>query len=177
VSLAAGPEIVLAPSSLVALVGPAGAGKTTFAAAHFKPSQVLSSDQCRLLVADDEGDPSASAAAFAVLYFIAARRARRGRLTVVDATNVRPQDRQRVLWLGQRQRRPAIAIVFGLPLEVCLAQNQARVERQVEAGVIRDQWKQMPASAGVVAGEGFGAVYWFQSAAEAASARVTVEGA
>jgi protein phosphatase len=171
------PEIVLPASSLVALVGPAGAGKTTFAGAHFKPSEVLSSDQCRLLVADDEGDQSASAAAFAVLYFIAARRARRGRLTVVDATNVRPQDRQRVLWLGQRHRRPAIAIVFGLPLEVCLAQNQARVKRQVEAAVIRDQWERMPASAGAVAGEGFGAVYWFRTAAEAASALVSVEGA
>jgi len=95
-------EIELDPGSLVALVGPAGAGKTTFAAAHFKPSQVLSSDQARLLVSDDEADQSASAAAFAVLYFIVARRARRGRLTVVDATNVRPQDRQRVLWLAQR---------------------------------------------------------------------------
>jgi protein phosphatase len=177
VSVATNPEVILPPSSLVALVGPAGAGKTTFAAAHFKPSQVLSSDQCRLLVADDEADQSASAAAFAVLYFIAARRARRGRLTVVDATNVRPQDRQRVLWLAQRHRRPAIAIVFALPLEVCLAQNQARVARQVEAGVIQDQWTQMPTSAGAVAGEGFAAVYWFDSAAGAGSALVTVEGA
>ena len=174
-SLPGGPEIVLPASSLVALIGPAGAGKTTFAAAHFKPSQVLSSDQCRLLVADDEGDQSASAAAFAVLYFIAARRARRGRLTVIDATNVRPQDRQRVVWLAQRHRRPAIAIVFGLALEVCLAQNQARLDRQVEAGVIRDQWKQMPGSAGRVAGEGFGAVHWFHTPAEAASALVRVE--
>ena len=51
-------EIVLPPSSLVALVGPAGAGKSSFAAANFKPSEVLSSDQCRLLVSDDEGDQS-----------------------------------------------------------------------------------------------------------------------
>jgi protein phosphatase len=166
-------EIVLPPSALVALVGPAGAGKTTFAAAHFKPSQALSSDQCRLLVSDDEGDQSASAAAFAVLYFIAARRARRGRLTVVDATNVRPQDRQRVLWLGQRYRRAAIAIVFGLPLDLCLARNEARVGRQVEPGVIRDQWEQMPSSAEAVSAEGFSAVYWFHSASEIDSALVS----
>jgi protein phosphatase len=159
-------EIVLPPSALIALVGPAGAGKTTFAAAHFKPSEVLSSDQCRLLVSDDAGDQSASAPAFAVLYFIAARRARRGRLTVVDATNVRPADRQRVLWLAGRYRRSAIAIVFGLPIDLCLARSAARVERQVEAGVIREQGKQMPRSADVVAAEGFSAVYWFHSAFE-----------
>ena len=168
-------EIALPPSSLVALVGPAGAGKTTFAAAHFKPSEVLSSDQARLLVSDDEGDQSASAAAFAVLYFIAARRARRGRLTVVDATNVRPQDRQRVLWLAQRYKRPAIAIVFGLPLELCIARDQSRPGRQVGANVIRDQWEQMPKSPSVVAKEGFGAVYWFGSASEIDSALVRAE--
>ena len=166
------PEIVLPPASLVALVGPAGAGKATFAAAHFRPSEILSSDQCRLLVSDDAGDQSASASAFAVLYFIAARRARRGRLTVVDATNVRPADRQRVLWLAQRYRRPAIAFVFGLPLELCLARNRARVDRQVDPGVVGQQWEQMPRSADAVVAEGFSAVHWFHSATEAGSVLV-----
>ncbi|HEY8811744.1 MAG TPA: AAA family ATPase [Candidatus Dormibacteraeota bacterium] len=166
------PEIALPPASLVALVGPAGAGKSTFAAAHFKPSEILSSDECRLLVSDDAGDQSASAPAFAVLYFIAARRARRGRLTVVDATNVRPADRQRVLWLAHRYRRPAIAIVFDLPLELCLERNLARVERQVGAGVVREQWERMPRSADAVVAEGFSAVHWFHSATEAGSVLV-----
>jgi protein phosphatase len=165
--------MVLPPSSLVALVGPAGAGKTTFAATHFRPSEVLSSDQCRLLVSDDESNQSASAPAFAVLYFIAARRARRGRLTVVDATNVRPADRQRVLWLAERYRRPAIAIVFGLPLDLCLARNATRAGRQVEADVIRQQWEQMPGSAEAVMAEGFSAVRWFSTASDVDSALVT----
>ena len=165
--------IVLPPSSLVALVGPAGAGKSTFAAANFRPSEILSSDQCRLLVADDEGDQSASPAAFAVLYFIAARRARRGRLTVVDATNVRPADRQRVLWLAGRYRRPAIAIVFGLPLELCLARNLERAERPVQPAVVREQWERMPRSAEAVVAEGFNAVHWFHTATEAGQAVVS----
>jgi protein phosphatase len=169
-----GTEILLPPSALVALVGPAGAGKTTFAAANFGPSQVLSSDQCRLLVADDEADMSASAAAFAVLYFIAARRARRGLLTVIDATNVRRADRQRVIWLAARHKRPAVAILFALPLELCLARNQARVGRQVEPGVVREQWAQLSASAETLGEEGFSAIYTFRDGGDGAAARVAL---
>jgi protein phosphatase len=165
-------EILMPPSVLVALVGPAGAGKSTFAAANFRPSEVLSSDQCRLLVADDEADQSASAAAFAVLYFIAARRARRGRLTVIDATNVRRADRQRLLWLADRYKRPPIAILFALPLELCLARNQARVGRQVEPAVVQEQWSQLPASAEVLVEEGFSVVYTFHGGGDAGAARV-----
>ena len=169
----AGVEIVLPPSSVVALVGAAGAGKTTFAAAHFRPSQVISSDQCRLLVADDEADQSASAAAFAVLHFIAARRARRGRLTVIDATNARRADRGRVLWVAARHRRPAIAILFALPLELCLGRNQQRAGRQVDPGVVREQWAQLPVSAEALIEEGFSAAYRFTSEAEVAAATVS----
>lgn len=169
-------EILLPSSALVALVGPAGAGKSTFAAANFRPSQILSSDQCRLLVSDDEADQSASAAAFAVLYFIAARRARRGRLTVIDATNVRRADRQRLFWLAERYKRAPIAILFALPLALCLAQNQARVGRQVEPAIVREQWQQMPASAELLLEEGFSAVYAFHAGGEAAAARIAVAG-
>ena len=46
--------------SLVVLVGATGSGKSTFARRHFKPTEVISSDFCRGLVADDENDQSAS---------------------------------------------------------------------------------------------------------------------
>jgi hypothetical protein len=42
--------------SLVVLIGPSGSGKTTFAHRHFLPSEVLSSDACRAMVADNEND-------------------------------------------------------------------------------------------------------------------------
>src|ERR1044072_2726305 len=78
--------------SLVALVGVSGCGKSTFAAEHFAPTQVLSSDTFRALVSDDENDQGATEDAFDALYYVAAKRLRAGRLTAVDATNVQRQD-------------------------------------------------------------------------------------
>lgn len=120
---------------------------------------MLSSDVFRGLVADDENDQSATPQAFAILQFIAVRRLRRGRLTVIDATNVRRQDRRALLHMAGRAHRPAVAILFDTPLEVCLERNRARPERAVEEGVIRDQWAQMRQSTADLTAEGFAEAY------------------
>jgi len=83
-------RIAIPDPSLVALVGASGSGKSTFAARHFLPTEVISSDVCRGLVADDESDQSSTDDAFEVLHFIAGKRLSAGRMTVVDATNVQP---------------------------------------------------------------------------------------
>nr|WP_262489957.1 AAA family ATPase [Hymenobacter sp. AT01-02] len=44
--------------SLVLLIGTSGAGKSTFARRLFQATEIVSSDQCRALVADDENDQS-----------------------------------------------------------------------------------------------------------------------
>src|SRR6185436_6820285 len=80
--------------SLIVLVGPSGSGKSTFARSQFLPTEVISSDFCRGLVADDENDQAASDDAFAVLHFIAAKRLERMKLVVVDATNVQTSARK-----------------------------------------------------------------------------------
>src|SRR5438874_12739904 len=87
---------------LVVLVGVTGSGKSTFARAHFKPTEILSSDFCRGLVADDENDQSASGDAFDVLHYIAAKRLTAGRLTVVDATNVSAENRKPLVTLAKK---------------------------------------------------------------------------
>jgi len=156
----------------VVLVGPAGAGKTTFARARFAPTEVLSSDFYRGLVSDDEGDQSVSPQAFAVLRLVAARRLKLGRLTVIDATNVKRTHRRPFLHLAARAKRPAVAIVFDLPLVVCLAQNRRRPGRQVEEEAIRDQWIDVPRPASELVEEGFGSVYEFHDPGDAPAAEV-----
>lgn len=105
---------------LVVLIGATGPGKSAFAARHFAPTEVLSPDFCRALVADDETDRSASADAFDVLEYIAAKRLAAGRLTVVDATGAGPESRQRLVRLAREHDVPPVAIVLdpGLPAHV-----------------------------------------------------------
>jgi protein phosphatase len=123
--------------SLVLLVGPAGCGKSTFARRHFRPTEVLSSDFFRAMVADDEADQSASKDAFDLLHLAAAKRLGRRLLTVIDATNVKPEARRSLHDLARHYHLPICAIVFNLPAEVCLAYNQDRVGRTVDPEIIR----------------------------------------
>lgn len=166
-------KLAIPGSSLVLLIGPAGCGKSTFAKKHFKPTQVVSSDFCRALVSDDEGDQSASAAAFEVLHLIAAKRLSAGRLTVIDATNVQKRARASLLAMARTYRRPAVAIVFNLPVEVCIEQDRKRTHRRVGAEVIRKQTHDLQRSLPDLENEGISRVYILSSAAQAASATRT----
>ena len=73
--------IVVAPipdPALVVLVGPSGSGKSAWAAEHYRPQEVVSSDRLRAVVGSGEHDLDASADAFALLDQIVAARLRRG---------------------------------------------------------------------------------------------------
>jgi polynucleotide kinase-phosphatase len=128
---------------LVLLIGVTGSGKSTFAARHFKPTEVVSSDFCRGLVADDPNDQSASPAAFDVLRFVAGKRLAAGRLTVVDATNVQPEARRDLVALAKEHDVLLVAIVLDVPESVCLARNAERPDRDFGPHVVRRQRDQL----------------------------------
>jgi predicted kinase len=156
------PPIAIPAGALVVLVGVSGSGKSTFAASHFGPTQILSSDAFRAIVADDPADQRASRAAFELLHLAASRRLERGRLTVVDATSVSRAARTGLLRLARSTRRPAVAIVLDPPLAVCLARNAARTDRTVADEVVRRQHAELRRSLAVedgLAAEGFAGVH------------------
>jgi protein phosphatase len=148
-------KIRIPGDAMVVLIGPSGSGKSTFAARHFAPTEVLSSDAMRAMVADDPNDQTATDAAFELLHAILDVRLARRRLTVVDATSVEAWAREKLLDVARRTGRPVTAIVFDLPLTVCLERNAARADRRVPPTTIRRQHARMRTSLAGLAAEGF----------------------
>src|SRR5262249_34890112 len=170
---AAGRVVDVPELSLVVLIGASGAGKSTFARTHFVPTEVISSDFCRGLVADNENDQSASKDAFDVLHYIAGKRLAAGRLTVIDATNVQQESRKHLLNLAREHDVLPVAIVLDVPEQVCVGRNVTRPERQFGAHVIRRQRDQLRRGLRGLEREGFRRVHILRSEAEVSSVLVT----
>ncbi|MET7312423.1 polynucleotide kinase-phosphatase [Streptomyces sp. NPDC005571] len=162
--------------SLVVLVGASGSGKSTFARRHFKPTEIISSDFCRGLVADDENDQSASGDAFDVLHYIAGKRLAAGRLTVVDATNVQAESRKQLVQLARSHDVLPIAIVLDLPEEVCQTRNAARPDRAgMPRHVVQRHRRELRRSLRGLEREGFREVHILRTEEEAEHAEVVLE--
>ncbi|MGW4777658.1 polynucleotide kinase-phosphatase [Streptomyces filamentosus] len=162
--------------SLVVLVGATGSGKSSFARRHFKPTEVVSSDFCRGLVADDENDQSASRDAFDVLHYIVGKRLAAGRLTVVDATNVQREARRQLVQLAREHDVLPIAIVLDLPESVCRERNALRADRAgMPDHVIPRHRRELHRGLKGLEREGFRKVHVLRSAEEADTAEVVLE--
>ncbi|MCX2954438.1 polynucleotide kinase-phosphatase [Lentzea sp. NEAU-D7] len=168
-------ELKIPDLCLVVLVGASGSGKSTFARKHFLPTQVLSSDYFRGLVADDENDQSASAAAFDVLHYVASKRLEAGRVTVVDATNVQPQDRARLVEVARKANVLPVAIVLDTPTEVCLARNAQRPDRDFGAHVVKRHRAALRRSLKHLGKEGFKRVHVLRSESDVDNSTIVYE--
>ena len=165
-------NITIPELSLVVLIGPSGCGKSSFARAHFKPTEVLSSDFCRGLVADDENAQAATKDAFDVLHFVARKRLAGGRLTVVDATNVQPEARKPLVALAREFHVLPVAIVLNLPEKLCHERNQNRLNRQFGPHVVRNQSQQLRRSLRGLEREGFRHVFSLSTPEEVSSVSI-----
>lgn len=165
-------SITIPELSFVVLIGPSGAGKSTFAREHFKTTEVLSSDYCRGLVADDESAQFATEDAFDVLHFIARKRLAAGRLTVVDATNVRPEDRKPLVAIAREFHCIPVAIVFDLPTRICQERNRGREDRSFGSEVIARQQAQLRRNLRKLRYEGYSHVHVLRSEEEVAATTI-----
>jgi protein phosphatase len=168
-------EITIPELALVVLVGPSGAGKSTFARAHFKATEILSSDFCRGLVSDDESDQAATNDAFEVLKFIAAKRLKAGKLTVIDATNVHAEARKPLIALAREFHCLPVALVLDFPERLCRDRNVGRPDRQFGDHVIRNQSSQLRRSLRTLKQEGFRHLTVFKNAEDLVNVHIKRE--
>jgi protein phosphatase len=168
-------KLTIPELAVVALVGPSGSGKSSFARKHFRPTEVLSSDFCRGLVSDEENSQAATNDAFEVLYFIASKRLTASKLVVIDATNVQVEARKPIIALARQFHCIPVAIVFDLPEKLCHERNRNRPDRDFGPHVIRQQSQQLRRSLRNLQREGFRRVHILHSPEEVDAAEIVRE--
>ena len=165
-------KLIVPELAVVALVGPSGSGKSSFARKHFLPTEVLSSDFCRGLVSDAENSQAATNDAFDVLYYIASKRLAAGKLVVIDATNVQTEARKPIVALARQFHCIPVAVVFDLPEKLCHERNRGRPDRDFGPHVVRQQSQQLRRCLRNLEREGFRRVHVLHSPEEVDAAEI-----
>jgi len=166
-------QIDLPDLSLVLLIGASSSGKSTFAAKHFGPFEVISSDYCRGLVSNDTENQRATDEAFDLLRTIVGKRLAAGLLTVVDATNVHASARQPLLALAKAHDVLPVAIVLDLPSAVLFQRAHDRPDRRISNYSIQTQYRQLRFAVKHLEQEGFRHVFVLTSPEQVESAVIT----
>ncbi|MDP4127391.1 MAG: ATP-binding protein, partial [Bacillota bacterium] len=141
-------EIKLPHAGIVLMVGPSNSGKTTLLNRLVEQgillrSEIVSSDQFRVLVADtefielnkrpkDEQDvlyaeyQLISKKAFEAMDYLLESRCGLGKLTVVDATHLWPEDRRKYIDLARRKHVPIMAIALEIDDRLLFERDEHR---------------------------------------------------
>lgn len=166
-------NITVPELSLVVMIGASGSGKSTLARRLFKPTEILSSDACRAWVSDDETDQESTHDAFDVLYYMARKRLSRGLLTVIDATNVRAEDREPLVALAREYHCLLVALVVDTPEHICHERNAGRDNRRFGPHVVRSQRGALRREIRGIHREGFKQAYFLRTPEECDAATLT----
>jgi len=135
-------EAGMVEGQLNLLIGIAGCGKSTWAAANMADTEIVSSDAMRLHISGDESDQSHNYRVFQEAMRRTASVLREGGTVTLDATNYSEELRGKPLatarWAGAR----ICAFFFDLSLSDALQRNLKR-ERRVPEHVIARQWRML----------------------------------
>lgn len=140
--------------TLTVLMGPPGAGKTTWTEANLAPGQVLCSTERLRHDRRMHDRPGALVRYLAQLRVKAEDALRAGRSVLVDGCNTRKGDRSTWLALARDCGAQTELVVFDTPLAVVLAVQAARAAPVAEAKV-REYHAQHQAALRVIGREGW----------------------
>jgi len=170
--MAAETQIAIPDFALVVLVGATGSGKSSFAREHFLETEIVSSDQCRALVSDDETDQSATGDAFDLVHHTASLRLKRRKLTVIDATSVQKADRQKLVALARKFHALPVALVLDIDPAICHARNEGRSNRDFGEHVARNHSRALRRGLRGLQREGFRQAHVMRSPEEVAALKI-----
>jgi predicted kinase len=112
---------------LILMVGAPGSGKTRYAATHYPPARIISSDRAREFVCGNPNDQDATFLAHRLVSEAVRYRLSRVRQpVVVDATNSDQLARLALLEIAQVCKVAAEVVVMTTPLQLCLIRNAGR---------------------------------------------------
>ena len=147
-------ETRLPAPSLIVLVGPSSAGKTTWATEHFAANEIVSSDALRAMAGSGPDDREAGTAAFVLLETIIDERLRRGLTTVVDTLGSDEKRRNRWVEAAHEAGIPVYAVVFDTPKQECERRNAER-DRPLPKTVLNKQFTSHAKTLQMIGDEGF----------------------
>jgi predicted kinase len=127
----ANPEVLAGPQRVVLAIGLPGSGKSTW----FRRQGItpLSSDELRILLADDVNEQRYQVQIFAALQHLLEVRLDLGRpVTYIDATNLVREQRKPFRDIAKRRGCNLEAVFFKVSPEECLRRNNGRTRRVPE---------------------------------------------
>ena len=139
---------------VVVLAGAAGSGKSTWAAAHYAPHEIVSTDALRAAVGTGPADLDASTDAFAVADLVIDARLRRGLTTVVDTLGLDEVRRRHQLAGARAAGLPAVLVIVDTAPRLCRSRNAER-DRPVPADVLTGQLRRVRSLAAAAENEGW----------------------
>ncbi|MDM5333780.1 polynucleotide kinase-phosphatase [Ureibacillus composti] len=174
-------NIVLPLAGIVLLVGPSNSGKSTFLKhlvdqGKLLPSEIVSSDECRVLVGDTEfidwhrrnkveADAlydqyqTISAEAFSLMDSLIETRCRLNKLTCIDATHLYPDDRKKYINIAKKHHVPIVSIVLDIDQSELLERDKTR-ENPRGNKRIKQQVQQFKKEKRFIKKEGYLATYF-----------------
>jgi F420-dependent oxidoreductase-like protein len=142
---------------LVILVGPSSSGKSTWAAEHFAPEEIVASDRLRAVVGHGEDDLDATTDAFDLLDTIVRGRVKRHLTTVIDTLGF--DATRRTGWRDDAAAEglPVVVVTFPTSEQECRERNRHK-DRPLPAPTITRQLRSFREARERVAGEGYALV-------------------
>lgn len=110
------------------------------------------------MISDDPTNQRVSGHAFHLMHFILRKRLHLGRLTVADATHLEKAHRRQLISLARAFGVKVVAIIFDVPLELCLERNASRL-RSIPEDAIATQHELLRQSLRSIEEEGFDKVF------------------